>query len=160
MKRKAINFTGLSQVDWARLAAFLDGEGHIRCCTKIQTVKGNRYQQDYLEVRIVNTDPRLGVWLESRFGGTVVSTRAQSLKWKATFSWCVGAAQAADVLRGALPYFVMKQEQAEIALAFAATMKRRGVKGTPQSVRDERKNLQAKLRVLTTRGPQLTEVAG
>jgi hypothetical protein len=76
------------------------------------------------------------------------------------FHWVVGSAQAADVLQGALEFFVLKREQADIALAYHATMKRRGVKGTPKAVRDQRAVLLNNLRVMTARGLQPTQVAG
>lgn len=159
MERKQIDFSGLDLTDWARLAAYLDSEGHIRVVTKFQVTKGRRYLLDYLSIDVANTDPRLAEWLRARFGGHVAVSRQNDSRWRSCHHWRIGSAQAADVLRGALPYFVLKREQAEIALAFHATQRRRGVKGTPQSVKDEREVLKSKLRVLTARGPKATEVA-
>lgn len=147
-------------IDWARLAAFIDGEGHIRCVAKTQKVKGKVYLHDYIEVGVSNTDPRLALWLTGKFGGSIQNIAAQNSRCRKGFYWVVGAAQAADVLRGAMEYFILKKDQADLAMAFYATMKRRGVKGTPQSVRDERAALKNKLRSLTARGPKKIEAAG
>lgn len=156
MKRLNFDFSGVSQMDWAKLAAFVDSEGHIRIVSKLQTRKNrpNRYQQEYLEVTVANTSPRLMVWLVARFGGTVHPEQRKSNK-RPAWKWYAACAHGADVLRGALPHFVIKQDQAELALAFCATLRRSGVKGTPQVVREHRQVLKTKLRVLTARGPRV-----
>lgn len=158
MKRLNFDFTGVSQIDWARLAAFIDGEGHIRVVSKTQKVKRGVYRQEYLELVITNTSPLLTQWLVRMFGGSVQS-KTVNARCKPSWNWTTGSAHSADLLRGAFPYFIIKREQAELALAFYATMRRRGVKGTPQVVRDERAELRSKLRVLTARGPQKISAA-
>lgn len=160
MKRLNFDFTGVSQVDWARLAAFIDGEGHIQIVSKTHKHKGRVYPQEFLKLIIVNTDVRLIQWLVRTFGGVVSPRNAsRNIKWKDTWAWNVGSAHGADLLRGSFPYFIIKRDQAELALAFCATLRRRGVKGTPQSVRDERAELRSKLRVLTSRGPRTEAVS-
>jgi hypothetical protein len=140
------------EVDWARLAAFIDGEGHIRVVSKV--VKARGYRQDYVEVIVGNTDPRLSVWLKDLFGGSIPKPSASTSRCKVMYRWTIACAAAARVLQGCLPYFIIKRDQAEIALAFHSTLKRRGVKGTPDFVRASRADLKSKLHVLTARGPQ------
>lgn len=153
MKKLDFDFSGVTQIDWARLAAFIDGEGHIRVVTKTQTVKGRVYLQDYVDLGVSNTKPALMVWLTKTFGGSIQSN-GRAVGCKPAWNWNVAAAHASDILRGCMPYFILKGQQAELALAFYATMKRRGVKGTPIAVRDERQRIKSQLRVLTARGPQ------
>ena len=157
--RKAVDFSGLSDTDWARLAAFIDGEGNIRIHGQYHIVKKGRYKNDFVVVTISNTDPRLMDWLVHRFGGSVNVGRRQRSFHRLPYHWVVAAAQAKDVLIRALPYFVIKREQADIALAFSATVKRWGVKGMPQYIRDEREVLKARLSALTARPKQGDQIA-
>lgn len=48
-----------SSVDWAKLAASIDGEGYI--CLRAEHSGGRSHT---LILRIGNTDPRLTVWLQ------------------------------------------------------------------------------------------------
>lgn len=125
----------VSQVDWARLAAYIDGEG----CIVIKSNKGAKPTSRrvfYLDLTIVNTDPRLGYWLKATFGGSVyVGKRGHFIAtWAPVISWNTAAAHAAALIKGCLPYFLIKREQADVALAFQATIlpdRRYGVKGRP-----------------------------
>jgi hypothetical protein len=60
--------------------------------------------------------------------------RPASKKWSNCFYWTVACNKAEAILRGCLPYFIVKRDQAEVALAFQATIDRarsNGVKGVP-----------------------------
>lgn len=106
-------------LDWARLAAFLDGEGCITLCnrTGCTRVQGRR-----VYVSVANTDVRLICWLKDTFGGNVrphSSTHANSMNAKPLFVWEASTRDRMQkVLESALPYFIIKREQAEIALAY------------------------------------------
>jgi hypothetical protein len=80
-----------SQIDWARLAAFIDGEGCISISGPSES--GKRTRSTYLLAKITNTDARLLEWV----GNTL--------------------RMATEVLEGCLPYFIIKKEQAEVGLA-------------------------------------------
>lgn len=113
----------VSPLDWARLAAFIDGEG----CIRIATVKGNKTSSRrvmYVEVTITNTDVRLVEWLGRTFGGSVVPQRKSQTRpnWSSCFAWSVASRHATALLQRLLPLFIIKREQAEIALAFQATI--------------------------------------
>jgi hypothetical protein len=112
----------LSQVatlDWARLAAFIDGEGHI--ALNANSKKGGK-QYAYLRVILTNTDPRLIVWAQRVFGGGVLKAPRKA-PLRRCFKWTVSCRHAEAVLRGCLPYFILKRDQAEIALAFQETLR-------------------------------------
>lgn len=147
----AKDLIGTPLTDWAKLAAFIDSEGHIRVVSKKQKVKDRIYQQEYLEVTVCNTSPLLMQWLTRLFGGSVQPKQRRDGD-KPAWLWYVAARQASTILQGCLPHFVIKRDQADLALAFYATMKRYGVKGTPDHIRAERHELRTKLRVLTARG--------
>jgi hypothetical protein len=145
MKPLNFDFSAVSEIDWARLAAYIDGEG----CIRVAGVKG---AQDwsrrilYLEVTVANTDPRLGQWLKARFGGSIWTTHRNHAKWRPCFCWVVGSRHAAQVLERCLPYFIIKREQADLALAFQAATIRTSRKGQPRELDKDTRELQYALR--------------
>lgn len=139
----------LPDIDWARLAAFIDGEGCIR------TVSQKRRGRDYMfpEISISNQDPRLIAWCRERFGGYVShqGPPARNVKRRhRIFRWYASCSVAHEIFLGCLPYFVIKRNQAEMAITFRdLTMcrpesgkKKWGVYGMP----DELKQIQYSLK--------------
>ena len=127
-----------------RLAAFIDGEGSIRIATH-SSKKGNICL--YLDMTVTNCDPRLINWLKTTFGGNTGARQHKNERWAPGFYWNVACKVAENLLRECLPYFVMKREQAEIALAFAATLTRSvGVKGHTEETWRHRMALRDTLR--------------
>jgi hypothetical protein len=146
-----------TEIDWARLAAFLDGEGHLRIhehYTK-HARKHNWGPTLYVYVTIDNTDARLVNWLKSTFGGCVniVRTGKISDPWKTCFKWTVASRYAAMLLERCLPYFIIKREQAEIALAFQRTIGKQG-KRVSAEIKAGRYALKTQLSALTKRGAE------
>lgn len=115
----------MNSIDWARLAAFIDGEGHISIVRQKQR---HKYQVYYLSVSVANTSEDLMVWLldNTKVGSVVAHHKPKDRKHKLCYRWICSTAQAASILRGCLPYFVVKGEQAALALQFQDTMGRRG----------------------------------
>lgn len=106
-----------TNLDWARLAAYIDGEGCISIVEIRPTTK--RPNTSFrLTVDISNTDPRLMQYLTLNFGGTTIADTRNPKAKKTCFRWAVVEQKAEKILIGALPYFVIKREQAEIALAY------------------------------------------
>lgn len=142
----------ISQIDWARLAAYIDGEG----CIRIAGVKGStpyRRRVLYVEVTITNTDLRLSAWLKSTFGGSVYINKQNrgNVRWASTTAWVVGSRHAARILEFCLPYFIIKREQADVALAFQRTIvvdRRYGCKGRPIELINQQTTLQEQLQTL------------
>jgi hypothetical protein len=106
-------------VDWARLAAFIDGEGTIYI-NKSKRQKENWSPRYFLSVVITNTNPLLMNWLKTEFFGSVYIVKGgrSPLSKRMIMRWQLNERQAQTVLEHCLPYFVMKREQAEIGLAF------------------------------------------
>lgn len=122
----ATELAAVRDVDWARLAAFLDGEGNLRLnADDIKTCRqGKRRMTRYRCIlRITNTDVRLTEWCQRTFGGSIMFRESGSLKWKDSTTWYTCDGRTEYILRNCLPYFVIKREQAEIMLAFRATYK-------------------------------------
>lgn len=139
-----------ADVDWARLAALIDGEGSI-------LINKRTGREDvWLRVVICNTDPRMIVWLKETFGGTaIVARKAYRDGYKAQMKWQVNCVQAEWLLRGCYKYLICKQDQADIAFAYRATS--RGAGGhrgrpTPPELVAERLALREQLRQLRAVG--------
>lgn len=125
----------VSKIDWARLAAFIDGEGCIDICGGGGNGRGHK--PTFLRTFVCNTDPRLIMWCQRTFGGTVRGKpRADRLRHKPCWQWAVCSNVAVSILQGCLPYFIIKREQAEIGMAYQATKiyGQRHV-GTPRNAR-------------------------
>ena len=122
MKHAMPDLTAISLIEWARLAAFIDGEG----CIRIATVKGHSSGSRrvmYVEVSVVNTDVRLVQWLVETFGGsTYTNNKRSSLQHAPCFGWVASSRHAATLIAACLPYFLIKREQADVALAFQNTI--------------------------------------
>ncbi|HEV8525223.1 MAG TPA: hypothetical protein VGQ71_12040 [Terriglobales bacterium] len=110
-----------TKLDWVRLAAYIDGEGSILITER--HYKTSPYLGMYIRVVLANTDPRLCLWAQERFGGVfVISQRDKPAHHKTPYKWHVSCNQAACILERCLPYLLLKREQAEIALAFQSTV--------------------------------------
>lgn len=153
-----------SPIDWARMAAFIDGEGTIL----INPRRGRQTQYDslaatfYLKVSISNTDLNLMDWLKLTFGGNYHFKDNQRYyrdrNVKDAYAWSVSSSQAAWILYNCLPYFIIKYEQASIGIQLQESMGRftRGPgKSLPPEIVEERRNLKKNLLILKARGRTL-----
>jgi hypothetical protein len=152
MSAKRIPDVQASEIDWARLAAFIDGEGTIMIQSTVQKKSG--HVGLYVDLRVGGCDPRLTTWLQNTFGGKVYmqSRKKYQPNWQDCFSWVVGCSVAVHLLKQCLPYFIMKRDQAEVAIAFSETLSRNvGVKGHPPEVILKRLEMRETLRNLKGR---------
>lgn len=118
------SYDEIPQIEWARLAAYIDGEGSflIFMCHNKKRPRGYHA----LKIVIGNTDFRLMSWLHRSFGGFINrSSKPENnkLSKRQIYYWHVGSAMAEDVTRRCLPYLIMKADQAELVLQFRATFK-------------------------------------
>jgi hypothetical protein len=154
MKNPKRDLSLVSQIDWARLAAYVDGEGCVH--TGMTKHKAPDWQgrkgTEYIKVFIANTNLQLILWLQDTFGGAIQIQTRQSARWKDAYVWTVSCEIAAEILRGCMPYFIIKGEQAKLCLALQATMKRWGVKGVPTEIVEERTRIRDKIHVLNKKG--------
>ena len=137
----------IAEMDWVRLSAYLDGEGYIGIASKD---KGKRAH--HLTVPVGNVDPRLTTWLLKTFGGTIAECKFKARK-KRFWVWRVYGHQAAELLKKCLPFFIMKRDQAEVAIAFQELIgspRSKGIGGAKSQltneVEDKRAALMFKLR--------------
>ena len=139
-----------SELDYVRLAAFVDGEGCISIYHRKPSKKDNvhnwkRTTQLILSVR--NCDPRLPLWCKEVFGGSIGRSYPRPPR-RNSFLWVIRYKKAADILQACMPFFLLKREQAEIAIAIQQTMKRWGRAQVPDNVRAQRATLTAELKRL------------
>ncbi len=140
-----------TEIDFARLAAYVDGEGSILISER--HYKTSPYPGMYIILVVSNTDPRLLIWCKERFGGTFQvgdHAKVRLMDYKIPYKWHVSCNQAASIIEKCLPYFIVKKEQADVALAFQKTVKYgrgRGVKLT-DGERSFRESCKEKLKEL------------
>lgn len=151
--------------DWARLAAFIDGEGSINLSPKKIKSGTPLY---YGKVVVTNTDFRLAKWCLDTFGINFYSHSNNALPASRNQNWalCVYAQacsnKAAWILRNCLPYFILKRQQAEIVLEHQRTKhpdyfeRGSGIK-TPANVLDFQLSLKKRLAELNKRGRKSSE---
>ena len=135
-----------SEVDRAYLAGIIDGEGCIHLGKRevahpVRWSGRGRKPTSWArfdgKVHVVNTDMRLLEWLHARWPGRFITSRPPSpnqkggVRCKPSHALYWGSRLAKPVLEEALPFLVLKREQAEILLAFIQTL---GNRGTPLSV--------------------------
>lgn len=121
MRGARVNYEAITSqttdIDWSRLAAFIDGEGTIYI-NKQKARKPSWSPRYFLSVVITNTSPLLMAWLSSKFPGSVYHVRGNKYSKKPIMRWQLNDRQGEFVLRKCLPFFVIKRSQAEVGLAF------------------------------------------
>lgn len=135
-----------TEVDWARLAAFIDGEGCISIVKQNRPMRPDRPHVYMLELHIGNNDPRLAYWCKSTFGvGFTFTRKAPKNSPRPFYCWLVHGVKAAKLLEGCYSYFTLKREQAEVAFAFAALACKSGRGTVSDSNYQQRGELKRKL---------------
>lgn len=159
MTRVTRELDAVPEMEWVRLAAFIDGEGcitiqrHLLKTSKTVRDPSHRAVSLFAELIIANTDPRLPDWLMRVFGGNIQHSRKNNGKWKSQYHWRVSCAYGCEIIRRAMPFLLLKKEQAQVALALQRTMKRVGVKGHSVEVMAEKERLKVRMHELNARGP-------
>ena len=138
-------------LDLAYLAGIIDGEGSIGIGTSSVTI---RYSGT-ITVSIANTNPKLILWLQDKLGGKTYNRGKPTPESKAAFVWRVQGDNAVSVLNAVRSFLILKQEQADIVLAYHALRPSPG-SGIQNKLTDETKirrlELYTQLRVLNKKG--------
>lgn len=135
-----------TEIDLAMMAAYIDGEGCI--ATTIASTTKWKNPSLSIELSVHNTDPRLMDWCQKRFGGRIYKTVHSRKDWMDSYGWKVSCKQAKEVLEQCLPYFIIKREQAELAIALESTKARWGRSGAPDHVHRQRWEIRNQLSLL------------
>lgn len=117
MKLAKFDYSKVPEAEFARLAAWIDGEG----CFLILSSGGPR-RNAYYQARLVigQADERLMTYLQGTFGGYY--SKGSGGTNRQMFYWRLYASALDEVIHRCMPYFICKGEQAEVVLAFRATL--------------------------------------
>lgn len=144
-----------SDTDWARMAAFIDGEGSILLNRRKAGRNGVLNENFYLRITVANTDIRLPEWCKEIFGGSYHVNNSEKYmeghNWKKAYHWGTSSNRAAWILWNCLPYFIIKREQAEIGIELQDSMRefvRGGGRELPQYLVEERRNMKNRLTLI------------
>lgn len=109
-------------------AGIVDGEGHVGIMpmhTGRRADGSYKKKQHTITVAVGMCDARIPRLFQMRFGGSVYAATRKS-HYKPIFTWKVYAKKAEYVLRELLPWLIVKQAQAYVALEFRDSLKKQG----------------------------------
>lgn len=164
MKIPLKHVADIPQMAWVRLAAFIDGEGHLtiaRQTSSFKKLRSPHHWQHITHVSVSNTDPRLPLWLLETFGGAVTMQQKhkRNPNWKDISHWRLTGKDAGIVLRECLPFLLLKKDQAEVLLAFQSLLESGTRRGKRRAISveewDQREGLRSKILVMTARGKRM-----
>lgn len=148
-----------SGYDWARIAAFIDGEGNLNINPFCR--KGSTTQNHAIRVLIGNTNPILPIWLQETFGGHIVSRDYDNPKWKVAYIWSCSSSRAAWILYNCEPWLLLKSDQAKLLIRLQenldTTIQGRGLRVSPESI-EFREGLKTQLHKLNAKGPSVRDL--
>jgi hypothetical protein len=153
-----------TDIEWAQLAAYIDGEGCI-LIDRRPNKKHPEWAPNYLvSVIVSNSDPRLIVWSKQTFGGFITNQkdpRIRKTSKRVLYGWRTSTRDSRWVLEHCLPYLIIKREQAEIALAMFDTFadkKYSRWNPMPDEVRARRDSLVVSIREMKKTVPTLEQI--
>lgn len=123
-------------------AGFFDGEGSIIL---------DRSRASYrLVLSIGQVDSRPLYFIKSHFGGVVKLTNSwrKRANAKPLYHWIIKDAAAGAFLLDVIPFLIVKQEQAKVALSFRATVLLSGGRRITPQIRADRERMAEQLTAL------------
>lgn len=140
---KRVDVQAIPEMEFARLAAFIDGEG---CFMITPSGSGHRkYRYCFLRLVIGQADVRLMEWLFDTFGGRY--EKGSGGTNRPMYYWMMEAAYMIEVLKRCMPYFILKGAQAEIFLQYRSTLTK-GRTALSDEVIAQREELKTRLHLL------------
>jgi hypothetical protein len=120
----------VNETDLAWAAGFIDGEGCISVIKRKtgQSKAGRRYEYHQLNINVPQIDKAPLDKLQKMFGGMVRANKAIGNR-RPSFVWTIHSRIAYNTLIQLIPYLIVKQREAELALQFQYTQLPVGVKG-------------------------------
>lgn len=140
--------------EWAYIAGVIDSDGCIQAPT------GGSKLHYRGEIHVIQRDLHIIEFLYQRFGGSVnVVSRQHKSGLKHYIRWMITGPRMAEVLKGSLPYLVLKAEQARLAIELQSIILPKG-KATklPVEVLEQRARLASRIKQLNS--PATTECVG
>lgn len=142
-----IDYSKISEIDWARLAAYVDGEG----CLSIAYSGGYNYgKSTFYRARLAigQADVRLVNWLKTNFGGTLavhIHPDQNRVSKRAVYYWSIEGQGMEEILKRIRQYLIVKVEQADLIMAMRQTMTFKSRRKVPQEVLDKRADIKKQL---------------
>lgn len=123
----------------AYLAGFFDGEGCIYI-NKFWDKRLNRHEYA-LSIEVGNTNPVPLRMFQEIFGGDFRPRIKKQKHWKQAWAWRVKSEMAEIFLESLLPYLVLKEEEAILALEYRRTcVKNCGQRRTEEEIEQREKH--------------------
>jgi hypothetical protein len=119
--------------DKAYAAGFFDGEGSMNIRNPGSTIKNPGYS---LTLNVAQSCEAPLIWLSARWGGSVRPMKRPKPVWE----WNLGSLSASKFLQDILPFLMVKQEQALVAIEFQSHKKNTGRRRDPESISRERES--------------------
>jgi hypothetical protein len=135
-----------TEMDFAKMAVIIDCEANI----SITTDRNHRYYT--LQVTLGSCDFALLEWCQTRFGGFRCGHYYHKIPPRTLPSkrWKIAGHDAAALLQRCLRHFIIKREQAQVAIDFQATFGARGSRlPVTEELRRQREQLKLRLESLT-----------
>ncbi|GAI22759.1 unnamed protein product, partial [marine sediment metagenome] len=104
-----------------------------------------------VRLMLSQTDRAIIEWLHIKLGGTIYS-KASSGNHKASYTWTLNGQRATLLLMAIRPYLKVKEERADVAIAFGKIRLGRVSTGITNDERSQLSKLKQKLLVLNQRG--------
>lgn len=150
----------ISEVDLARLAAFIDGEGTIGVYLSVEGKKRTLHYR--LTLQVANTNQKLIDYFQSFFPGPNYKYTKKNSKDKPLYTWINTDEKARQALIELLPYFILKKEQAIVGIEFQERCHGRNKQFTGRKVpiwmANRREEYYQKMKELNKRGVERSEV--
>jgi hypothetical protein len=148
-----------TKVELAYLAGIIDGEGTIQIeiyCNRRDRPNAHCFTS---RLSVINTNVDIIKWIKDKFGG---STYMRKTKFKETrkdtYVWHIHADGMLSILKGILPYLIIKKQHALLVIEFRSTYPKDRIYGPnreiPQEIKDKRFNLMHSLKLLNKTGPK------
>lgn len=146
----------ITKMDWAYLAGVIDSDG----CIGTQKNTIGRTYRPYLVV--IQRDMVLIEWLFSKFEGRVnLVSRKRADRTDYYLRWETHNTKTTNILKGSLPYLIVKKEQAKLAIELVETRKFHGnKKGKPCTEETIQRQKEIYSRIRSLNSPETTERIG
>ncbi len=116
-----MNLINVSEIDLAKAAAFIDGEGYVGIVKNRRPGRPTQPPAYPLVIQVAQTDRRLPEWFQQRFGGQVQTIHHRGTKKKTVWVWRLGRYEAVgEFLTAIRSHLVLKETQAWLCLEFLA----------------------------------------
>lgn len=143
-----MKFKELSEIEWAYIAGFFDGEGSIF----IQHKKTSRGYTDYqLSVSVTNTDFLIIQWIKDNLGGNINFTARKHNGLKDRYAWRISGRNAIPFIERIFPYLRIKKERAKLAIEYKSSFTLQGKRLTSEAI-NKREEIKQKMSFLNKRG--------